>query len=116
MFMKRSLISSLVFIGLTLSASAMPGEKSAGNLTGAPAGWETQSPRDEIRPDFVYKADGGMQGNECFIIRTDAREGLDGCWRKSFPVTGGKAYRFSVFYQAKSVALPRRSVLAKLDW
>ena len=50
------------------------------------------------------------------MVRADAREGLDGCWTRSYPVEGGKHYRFSALYQAKSVAVPRRSVVAMLDW
>ncbi len=57
-----------------------------------------------------------MEGKECLIIRADGREGLDGLWTKSFPVSGGKYYRFSALYQAKLVAVPRLSILAQLDW
>jgi predicted amidohydrolase len=94
----------------------MADEARAENLTGAPSGWETHSPRDEIRPEFAFEPNGGIDSKESFIIRTDGREGLDGCWTKSFPVEGGKAYRVEAFYKAKSVPVPRRSVLAKLDW
>jgi predicted amidohydrolase len=90
--------------------------QNAENLKGAPAGWQTHSPREEIRPEFAFEPTGGIDGKECFIIRTDAREGLDGCWSKSFPVEGGKAYRVEAVYKARSVALPRRSVLVQLDW
>jgi len=81
-----------------------------------PAGWTTTAPRDEIRPDFAYDSKGGADGKGCFIITADRREGLDGCWKKSFPVTGGKYYRFGVIYQAKGVAVPRRSVVAEIHW
>jgi predicted amidohydrolase len=111
-----SRIASSLFVSCALGAIAMPGEKASGNSAGVPAGWQTESPRDEIRPAFAFEPEGGANGKECFIISTDTREGLDGCWKRSFPVTGGKAYRFSAFYKATSVALPRRSVLAKIDW
>ena len=82
----------------------------------APAGWQTTAPRDEIRPAFAFDPAGGADKTGCFIIHTDAREGQDGSWTKSFPVAGGKYYHFSALYQAHSVDVPRRSVLAKLDW
>jgi predicted amidohydrolase len=82
----------------------------------APSGWEALSPRDEVRPAFAYEPKGGLDGRSCFIIRADDREGLDGAWTKSFPVVGGKYYHFSASYKAKSVGIPRRSIVVKLDW
>ena len=79
-------------------------------------GWTTAAPRDEIRPQFAFDPQGGPDGTGCFIIRADQREGLDGCWRKSFPVQGGKHYRFESFYRASGVPLPRRSIVAKIHW
>ena len=87
-----------------------------GEATEAPAGWHTSAPRDEIKPAFAYDSNGGADQAGCFVIRADAREGLDGAWTKAFPVSGGKDYRFCALYQAKGVALPRRSIVAKLDW
>src|SRR5205814_35949 len=52
----------------------------------APAGWQTFSPRAELRPAFAYERKGGLDGKGCFIIRADAREGLDGSWTRTFPV------------------------------
>jgi predicted amidohydrolase len=82
----------------------------------APPGWQTSAPREELRPAFAYESRGGHDSNGCFVIRSDAREGLDGAWTKTFRVEGGKYYRFSALYQARSVQLPRRSVVAKVDW
>jgi len=79
-------------------------------------GWSTESPRQEIRPTFVTEPHSGPAGSPSLIIRADSREGLDGCWAKTFPVVGGQCYRFSVLYRAHNVAVPRRSVVAKLDW
>jgi predicted amidohydrolase len=81
-----------------------------------PDGWTTDAPREEIRPEFAYDAKGGADGKGCFIIRSDQREGLAGCWKKTFPITGGKHYHFTASYQAKGVTLPRRSVLVELHW
>lgn len=82
----------------------------------APEGWTTAAPREEIRPQFAFDAQGGPGGTACFIIRADQREGLDGCWRKTFPIQGGKYYRVESFYQAKGVSVPRRSIVAKIHW
>ena len=106
-----------LFLSLgTLTAIAFSGDPPHDNATGAPPGWQTASPRAEIRPEFAFESGTGLDGQGSLVIRTDARAGLDGCWRKAFPVEGGKSYRFAAFYQAKSVALPRRSILAQLDW
>src|SRR4051794_8832871 len=84
---------------------------------GSPAaGWQPGAPRDEIRPAFSYKADGGPNGRGSHVITADAREGLDGWWARTFPVVGGKHYRFSALYRATGVVLPRSSVMAKIDW
>jgi len=58
-------------------------------------GWMPVSPRDEIRPGFNTEPTSGVDGSYCLVIHTDAREGQDGAWIKTFPVTGGKHYRFS---------------------
>jgi predicted amidohydrolase len=81
-----------------------------------PAGWTTAAPRDEIRPEFAFDPKGGANGQGCFLIKADRREGLDGCWKKTFPVTGGKHYHFAARYRAKGVAVPRRSVVVELHW
>src|SRR5436190_8986423 len=75
----------------------------------APDGWTTAAPRDEIRPEFAYDPSGGPDGKGCFTIKADRRDGLAGCWQKTFAVSGGKHYRFQTGYQASGVAVPRRS-------
>jgi predicted amidohydrolase len=82
----------------------------------APDDWTTSAPRPEIRPDFAYQPAGGPGGKGAFVITADRREGLDGCWTKTFAVTGGKHYRFEALYRAKGVAVPRRSVVVKVNW
>jgi predicted amidohydrolase len=86
------------------------------SVAGAPPGWQTAAPREEIRPEFACEPAGGVDGKECLIIRAAQREGLDGCWKKSFPVTGGKSYRVSALYRAQNVSVARRSVVMNLDW
>jgi len=80
------------------------------------ADWTPAAPRDELRPGFVTAESGGPAGEPCLVIRTDGRPGLDGCWKKTFPITGGTPYRFSTRFLAKNVDLPRRSIMARLDW
>jgi predicted amidohydrolase len=79
-------------------------------------GWTTASPRDEIRPHFAVDQPTSPDGQKCLVIRADARQGLDGCWLRTFPVTAGHHYRFSALYQATNVPAPRRSIVVKLNW
>ncbi len=97
---------------LVLATAVFGGE----TPSGAPPGWSTAAPRDEIRPEFRYEARGGADYGGAFLIRGGGRPGEDGCWTRTFPVAGGKYYRFSALFQAKGVAVTRRSVLAKVDW
>lgn len=82
----------------------------------APGGWSTAAPRDEIRPAFGYDPAGGPDAKGAFAITADRREGLAGCWKKSFPVSGGKHYHVKAAYQAAGVAVPRRSVVVEVHW
>jgi predicted amidohydrolase len=101
---------ALVLTALSASIGVSAGEN------GAPQGWTTAAPRDEIRPQFAFDPKGGPNGTGCFIIRADQREGLDGSWCKTFPIQGGKYYRFESFYKAGGVSVPRRSIVAKIHW
>jgi predicted amidohydrolase len=82
----------------------------------APAGWRAIAPREEIRPAFAYDAHGGPDHQGSFVIRADAREGLVGWWTKTFPVEGGRSYRFSAVRRCEQVSTPRRSALARVIW
>src|SRR5436309_4485727 len=81
-----------------------------------PDGWVAGAPRDEIRPEFAHQAQGTADGRACLIIKADHRAGLDGFWKKVFPINGGKTYHFQAHYQAEGVAVPRRSIVAELHW
>jgi predicted amidohydrolase len=81
-----------------------------------PEGWVQFAPRDEIRPEFAYEPDGGPDGKGTLVLRSDAREGLAGAWKKTLAVTGGKTYHFTARYQARNVAVPRRSAVAEIHW
>lgn len=80
----------------------------------APSNWLTWSPREEIAPAFTYSA--GVDGKGSWVIETDAREGLMGCWQGEFPVQGGKDYHFSALYQAHGVKNESQSVVARVLW
>ena len=103
--MQRWIVST-VFILLSGVSVAAP----------APDGWTAISPRDELRPAFSYDAHGGPAGDGALVIQTDTREGLDGRWTTTIPVTGGKSYVFHAVYRADNVSSPRRSIVARLLW
>jgi predicted amidohydrolase len=79
-------------------------------------GWRAESPRDEIRPEFAYEAGSESDGGERLVIAHDGREGLDGYWVNSFPVTGGEHYRFSCMRRVENVESPRRSAMVRVLW
>src|SRR5213594_2240858 len=83
---------------------------------GSADGWTTVAPREEIRPEFQHTEIGGRSGHGALAIRADEREGLHGWWQKTFPVTGGRHYRFSAWRRADNIAVTRRSVLARVLW
>ncbi|MGH9752009.1 MAG: carbon-nitrogen hydrolase family protein [Blastocatellia bacterium] len=82
----------------------------------APDGWRTAAPRDEIRPRFDYNPKGGKDGKGALLITADEREGLDGYWVKSFPITGGRHYRFFALRKVENITAPGRSVLVRILW
>lgn len=83
---------------------------------GAPADWQSAAPRDEIKPAFSQLPQGGRDGGGILAIAADEREGLQGHWQKSFPVTGGRHYRFSAYRRVHNLAHPRMHVLARVVW
>jgi len=85
----------------------------------APEGWATNFPREEIKPRFTYNPKGGPELKGSFIIESAKAEGQLGKWTKTFPVNGGKYYRFSVFrrYTAVKSHVPeRRAGIARILW
>src|SRR6185369_16413157 len=79
-------------------------------------GWTSVAPREEIRPEFQRTITGGKSGSGALIIRADGREGLHGWWQKTFSVTAGRCYQFSAWRRTKNIAVPRRSVVARVVW
>jgi predicted amidohydrolase len=78
--------------------------------------WTAVAPREEIRPHFQRTQTGGKSGHGGLAIVADEREGLHGWWQKTFSVTAGRYYRFSSWRRTDNVAVPRRSVLARVLW
>jgi len=78
--------------------------------------WTAVAPREEIRPEFQRTDTGGKSGHGTLVISADKREGLHGWWQKTFPVTAGQYYRFSAWRHAENIAVPRRSVVARVLW
>src|SRR6476620_915978 len=78
--------------------------------------WTTFARRAEVSPKFSVDSHGGPGGGPAMVIAADSRAGLDGCWTRTMPIETGKWYRFSALWRAKDVAVPRRSVVVKLDW
>lgn len=103
----RGRVLATALVGVCLAAATRPGV--AGD-----EGWTTGSPRGEICPEFARETGEGT--GPVLVIRAGPRDGVDGYWTKSFPVTGGRHYRFDARYQARGVDLPRRSVVAEVHW
>jgi predicted amidohydrolase len=116
--MSRRYLPGLVVLAAAgwLAWAAPRAEQKSEEPARAPDGWETAAPREEIRPAFAYEPKGGPDGKGAFVIKHDQREGLDGWWTKTYPVVGGKHYRFRALGQIRDVSVPRRSVLVKLHW
>lgn len=82
----------------------------------APGGWTTHSPRAEVQPQFSYLPDGGPNRRGSLVIEADAREGLIGWWQKTFPVQGGRVYKFSARRKVDSVETARQVAVPRILW
>jgi predicted amidohydrolase len=103
---------ALVLLLVTASsAGAQPTETS-----GFPGGWHAAAPREEIRPAISFDPKGGPHGSGAFVLATDEGVGQHGWVRKTFPVTGGKTYRFHALRKTTNVDSPRRSTPARIVW
>jgi predicted amidohydrolase len=101
------------FLGLSLVPVALQARAWAGPP--APDGWTPGAPREELRPRFD-QVRGGHRNAGSLVIEADAREGLDGYWTRTFPVTGGRHYRFQAWRRTTRVAEPRASGMARVAW
>lgn len=106
--------SSGLFSVLLLAAVMTPLATNA--EVGAPDGWQSIAPRDEIRPAFSFERKGGPTKSGSFVITHDQRDGLDGWFQKSFAVSGGEFCRFHAVRQTRNVSVPRRSALVHMLW
>ncbi|HSQ54099.1 MAG TPA: carbon-nitrogen hydrolase family protein [Gemmata sp.] len=110
----RSLLLAVASLIAALGCSATTAPSA--NESPIPADWKTASPREEIAPKFSYDPAGGPKKTGAFIISADAREGLDGYFHKTFPVTGDRYFHFHAVRKATNVATPRRSAVVRILW
>src|SRR5437773_2859303 len=103
----------LCLIAALAGAGFCPAPQEGGS---APEGWSAAAPRDEIRPRFSFDPHGGRDGKGSLVVAHDRRKGLQGWWTRAFPIEGGRWYRFHAARKTHDVALPRRSVMARLLW
>ncbi len=109
------IVQSLIIV-LLLSVAVLAQAPDAPKLGAAFSGWHSSSPRLEISPRFYFDRKGGPKGAGSLVIAADNGEGLDGWWQKTFPIEGGKHYRFHALRKVENVQLPRRSAMVKIVW
>ena len=80
-----------------------------------PLGWTTGAPRKALEPKFAFDPKGGFDGAGALVI-TGTREGSHGYYTRAFDVVGGKYYRFHALRKIDNVAVPRKSVYARVLW
>ncbi len=107
---------TVIQASLTYAAAKDDAGPSGGLVAGAPEGWTAHAPRDEIRPQFAFQPTGGKDSLGAWVIEADGRDGLHGWWQKTCPVEGGQWYRFSILRRATGVGVPRRSLVARIQW
>jgi predicted amidohydrolase len=80
----------------------------------APAGldgWTTYSQRAEIAPRFSVES-----SSPILVLAGRGDRNVDGQWRKTVAVEGGRTYRFTAAFRARNIDLERRSVLVCIEW
>src|SRR5947209_6906727 len=84
--MSRIPVIGLFFLATAAwpAAAASPTDWKASVPGHVPDGWAAAAPRQEICPAFTYEPMGGADGKAAFVITAGQREGLDGCWTKTF--------------------------------
>jgi predicted amidohydrolase len=100
----------------TLPIFSLPPAAKVAEKTPFPPGWEGVSQREEIRPTFSFDSTGGPKGNGVFVITAGDSVGQHGWCQKTFPVTGGRFYRFEAVRKTEHVAIPRRSAVVRIVW
>jgi hypothetical protein len=84
-----------------MAAGSVEGERPAG----LPESWVVCAPDAEIMPTFVYDPQGGLKENGSLRIRTNGGIEQHGWFQRSYPVTGGKWYRFQAMRKTDQVTL-----------
>ena len=109
--MKRLIRSHLLLIAAVSFLACL-----RSSAADAPEGWRTAAPRDEIRPQFAFNPTGGPDGRGSFVITADAQPGRHGFWAKTFPIEGGKHYRFHALRKVDGLEIPRRNAVVRVLW
>lgn len=87
----------------------------AAAVAGGQDGWSEAWQREEIRPGFSRTGE-GRSGGGSLVIASDGREGLDGYWKKRFPIAGGQFYRFEGYRKAEGLEWPQQSAMVRILW
>src|SRR5262245_43930416 len=109
---KRLVWASLVMAWFSMGYASAPDAESA------PEGWRTYAVREELAPRFWVVRDPKPTDPPTYALGLAGRgdDAVDGRWQRKVPVTAGQYYVFTAQYQAKTVATPSRSVLARILW
>ncbi|GAB5405857.1 MAG: hypothetical protein Aurels2KO_40880 [Aureliella sp.] len=78
------------------------------------AGWNRQSSRPEIAPEFSHsESDAGE-----LVLELSGRDraAIDGAWTQTIDVRGGSTVRFEALKRTRDVTTPARSALVKITW
>ena len=114
-FIKTSALAGVAGIAGVHSGKMVENQK----VKAAPEGWSTTYPRDEIKPLFSYNQKGGPDKQGSFMIVSGKGQEPLGRWTRTFPVNGGRYYRFSVYrkYSGDRSHVPvRRAGVARVLW
>jgi predicted amidohydrolase len=83
----------------------------------APDGWKREAVRAESAPRFwLHRSQGEASGDYELGLAGQGSEAVDGRWVRRQSVLAGKHYLFHAEVQARNVASPMRSVLARVLW
>jgi hypothetical protein len=109
----RRLIVALVCLAPLVSGPSAADPPVRPSVAPAPPGWEPSAPRAELRQHVLYVPDGGPKRTGAFLLAAD-KEGLHGWWHKTFPVAGGKHYRFRAVRKSTDIPVPRRAAAVRI--
>jgi predicted amidohydrolase len=117
---RLAVLGCLVVVAASAAVNAPADPPARGNRPEPPLDlpdeWMVNAPRRDLRPKFTFDPKGGFDGRCSLTIRASGREGEHGWFEKTFAVAGGKWYRFYALRKAEGVAVPRKSVYARVVW